>query len=114
LSDCDGNYNTACYLALLRQVSERIEDHVAQVMQESTDADEEELVRRLLSAFTHTLVDDPRVAMVTFGAAAGISPRVEAQRRENRRWAAPFIESLWRSPIFCTRLIRHGPGRSTI
>ena len=49
-----------------------------------------------LAAFAHTLVDDPRVAMVTFGAAAGISPRVEAQRRENRRWAASFIESLWR------------------
>lgn len=85
-----------CYVALLRQVSERIEDQVAQAMRESADVDEDELVRRLLSAFAHTLVDDPRVAMVTFGAAAGISPRVEAQRRENRRWAASFIESLWR------------------
>jgi AcrR family transcriptional regulator len=85
-----------CYVALLRQVSERIEDQVAQVMQDSDGVDEEELVRRLLCAFAHTLVDDPRVAMVTFGAAAGISPRVEAQRRENRRWAASFIESLWR------------------
>jgi len=53
-------------------------------------------VRRLLSAFAHTLVDDPRVAMVTFGVAAGISPAVEAQRRENRRWAAAFIEAFWR------------------
>ena len=85
-----------CYLALLRQVSERIEERVAQAMQESADADEEETVRRLLSAFAHTLVDDPRVAIVTFGEAAGISPRVEAQRRENRRWAASFIETFWR------------------
>jgi len=85
-----------CYVALLRQVSERIEEQVAQAMRESADADEEETVRRVLAAFAHTLVDDPRVAMVTFGAAAGISPRVEAQRRENRRWAASFIESLWR------------------
>jgi AcrR family transcriptional regulator len=85
-----------CYLALLRQVSERIESQVAQAMQESADADEDELVRRLLSPFAHPLVDDPRVAMVTIGEAAGISPRVEAQRRENRRWAASFIESLWR------------------
>jgi AcrR family transcriptional regulator len=84
-----------CYVALLRQVSERIEDQIAQVMQQSADLGEHELVRRLLSAFAHTLVDDPRVAMVTFGVAAGISPRVEAQRRENRRWAASFIESLW-------------------
>jgi AcrR family transcriptional regulator len=85
-----------CYLALLRQVSERIEEQVAQAMRESADADEEETVRRVLSAFAHTLVDDPRVAMVTFGVAAGISPRVEAQRRENRRWAASFIEAFWR------------------
>ena len=85
-----------CYIALLRQVSERIEEQVAQAMRESEDADEEETVRRLLSAFAHTLVDDPRVAMVTFGVAAGISPRVEAQRRENRRWAASFIEAFWR------------------
>ncbi len=85
-----------CYLALLRQISERIEEQVAQAMQESVDVDEDETVRRLLSAFAHTLVDDPRVAIVTFGEAAGISPRVESQRRENRRWAASFIESLWR------------------
>ena len=85
-----------CYVALLRQVSERIEEQVAQAMRESTDADEEETVRRLLAAFAHTLVDDPRVAMVTFGVAAGISPAVEAQRRENRRWAASFIEAFWR------------------
>jgi AcrR family transcriptional regulator len=85
-----------CYVALLRQVSERIEEQVAQAFRESADVGEDELVRRLLSAFAHTLVDDPRVALVTFGAAAGISPRVEDQRRENRRWAASFIETLWR------------------
>jgi AcrR family transcriptional regulator len=90
------NSKEDCYVALLRQVSERIEQQVAQAMRESADADEEELVRRLLSAFAHTLVDDARVAMVTFGVAAGISPRVEDQRRENRRWAASFIEGLCR------------------
>jgi hypothetical protein len=65
-------------------------------MRESSDADEKETVRRPLSAFAHTLVDDPRVAMVTFAVAAGISPAVEGQRRENRRWAAAFIEAFWR------------------
>jgi AcrR family transcriptional regulator len=85
-----------CYIALLRQVSERIEEHVAQAMREAGSADDDEVVRLLLSAFAHSLVDDPRVAMVTFGVAAGISPRVEAQRRENRRWAAAFIETFWR------------------
>jgi prevent-host-death family protein len=59
-------------LALLRQISERIEEQVAQAMRESADADEEETVRRLLSAFAHTLLDDPRVAIVTFGEAADI------------------------------------------
>jgi AcrR family transcriptional regulator len=86
-----------CYLALLRQTSEQIEQQVAQAMQQMAgDEGEEETVRRLLSAFAHTLIDDPRVAAVTFGMAAGISPRIEAQRRDNRRWAASFIEAFWR------------------
>lgn len=85
-----------CYLALLRQVSERIEEQVSQALQESAGAGEEETLTRLLSAFAHALLDDPRVAVVTFGTAAGISSRVEAQRRENRRWAASFIEAFWR------------------
>ena len=38
----------------------------------------------------------PRVAVASFGEGPGISPRVEAQRRENRRWAASFIEAFWR------------------
>jgi AcrR family transcriptional regulator len=92
-----------CYVALLRQTSERIEGQVSQAMQQTADGEEEEeTVRRLLSAFAHALVDDPRVAVVTFGTAAGISPRVEAQRRENRRWAASFIEAFWH---------RNQPGR---
>jgi AcrR family transcriptional regulator len=86
-----------CYIALLRQTSERIEQQVAQAMQQTADDEgEEETVRRLLAVFAHALVDDPRVAVVTFGTAAGISPRVELQRRENRRWGASFIETFWR------------------
>jgi hypothetical protein len=34
--------------------------------------------------------------VASFGEGPGISPRVEAQRRENRRWAASFIEAFWR------------------
>jgi AcrR family transcriptional regulator len=85
-----------CYVALLRQVSERIEAQVAHALQQSAGHNEEEAVRALLCAFAHALIDDPRVAAVTFGMAAGISSRVEAQRRENRRWAASFIEKFWR------------------
>lgn len=86
-----------CYLALLRQLAEGVAQQVSQALQESADdEDEEETVRRLVSAFAHALVDDPRIAVVSFGQAAGISPRVEAQRRENRRWGASFVEAFWR------------------
>jgi AcrR family transcriptional regulator len=86
-----------CYLALLRQTSERIEAHIVHALQDTPgDEDDAATTRRLLAAFAHALVDDPRVATVTFGTAAGISPRIEAQRRENRRWAAQFIEAFWR------------------
>jgi len=86
-----------CYLALLRQTSERIEAQITDAMQDTPDGeDAHDTMRRLLSAFAHSLVDDPRVAAVTFGTAAGISPRIEAQRRENRHWAAEFIEAFWR------------------
>lgn len=85
-----------CYVALLRQLAERVEQQVLQALQQSADEEDEETVRRVLSAFAHALVDDPRVAVASFGEGSGISPRVEAQRRENRRWAASFIEAFWR------------------
>jgi AcrR family transcriptional regulator len=86
-----------CYLALLQQVSEQIFGRVADVVEQSTD-DLPELERRALAAFAHALVDDPRVAVVTFGEAAGISPNVERQRRKNRRQAAALLETVWRRP----------------
>lgn len=86
-----------CYLGLLRQTSERIEQQMGQALQQAANDEEDgETMRRLLAVFAHALVDDPRVAAVTFGTAAGISPRIEAQRRENRRWAAAFLEAFWR------------------
>jgi predicted ArsR family transcriptional regulator len=54
-------------LALLRQISERIEEQVAQAMRESADADEEETVRRLLSAFAHTLISVAEAGIHTRG-----------------------------------------------
>jgi hypothetical protein len=35
------------------------------------------------------------LAKVTFGAGSAITPQAERQRRENRRWAAGFVESVW-------------------
>ncbi|MFV8170952.1 TetR/AcrR family transcriptional regulator [Mycolicibacterium peregrinum] len=88
-----------CYLALLTQIAERIEEQAVAALADAPD-DPDETVHRLLSAFAHALVDDPRVAVVAFGECAGISPRVERARRENRRWTAAFLEGLWRQREF--------------
>jgi AcrR family transcriptional regulator len=83
-----------CYLALLRRTSERLQEQVAgQAVQ--AIGNERETAPKLIHIFAHALLDDPRVAKVTFGMAAGISPLVERQRRANRRWAAGFLEQLW-------------------
>lgn len=84
----------ACYIALLRQVSATIEARMVAALRNAPD-DEAEASGVLLGAFAHALVDDPRYARVTFGQAGGISPAVERQRRENRRWAAGFLTSVW-------------------
>lgn len=84
-----------CYLALLQEVSERIEARMVAILRDAP-ADEEGTTRTILSAFAHALVDDPRLARITFGEASGISPAVERQRRVNRRWAADFMQAVWR------------------
>jgi len=84
----------ACYIALLRQVSATIEARMVDTLR-TLPADETAATDVLLSTFAHALVDDPRFAKVTFGQAGGISPAVERQRRENRRWAADFLTSVW-------------------
>lgn len=85
-----------CYLVLLRQVAERTETLAAAALAQADDITDEELERLLVSVFVHALVDDPRVAVIAFGECAGISPRVERVRRENRNWTASFMEELWR------------------
>ncbi|MGB3522123.1 MAG: TetR/AcrR family transcriptional regulator [Mycobacterium sp.] len=87
-----------CYLALMNEIGERIEARVSdELLHGAPDETEEATVRRVLTVFAHELVVDPRVAVVAFRESTGISPRVEAQRRANRKWAANFIESFWRS-----------------
>jgi hypothetical protein len=68
---------------------------MAQAMEEAP-AQGEAAIPRLVAVFAHALVDDPRVALVTFGASSGTSPAIERQKRANRRWAAEFVESIWR------------------
>lgn len=84
-----------CFLALLRDINDQIQNNVADVLRQTAD-DVQQAERRALGVFAHALVDDPRIAMVTFGQASGISPNVERQRRTNRRQAAALIESFWR------------------
>lgn len=84
----------ACYLALLRQVSTTIEARMVETLRTLPEV-EPAATEALLSTFAHALVDDPRFAKVTFGQAGGISAAVERQRRENRRWAADFLTSVW-------------------
>lgn len=87
-----------CYLALMNGIGEGIERQVEEQLQRAAPGEPEEAtVRRVLAAFAHALVDDPRVAVVAFRECTGISPRVEAQRRANRKWAADFLEAFWRS-----------------
>ncbi len=87
-----------CFLALMHEMAERIEAQVeGELRRTAPDETEDATVRRVVAAFTHALVDDPRVAVVAFRECTGISPRIEAQRRENRGWAANFLESFWRS-----------------
>lgn len=84
----------ACYVALLRRSTERIMATMVDVLAEAPE-DEPTGIRTLIGAFAHTLIDDPRIAKVTFGGARAISAEVERQRRVNRRQAASFIESVW-------------------
>lgn len=85
----------ACYIALLQRVSEQIEADMVSTLQRAP-ADQREATGMLIATLVHAVVDDPRRARVTFGEAGAISPAVERQRRTNRRWAAAFIESIWR------------------
>ena len=83
-----------CYVALLQRTSERLEAHMVAVA-ERAEGNERQAVPGILSAFAHALLDDPKIAKVTFGQAGGISATVERQRRTNRRWAAGFLVKIW-------------------
>jgi AcrR family transcriptional regulator len=85
----------ACYLELLRRVSEQIMNAMVAALDQSPD-DERSASLRLLAAFAHAAVSDPRCAKVVYGSHRAMSHDVERVRRENRRWAASFLEAIWR------------------
>ena len=83
------------YAALLQRVVDRAMARVTADLDLSRP--EDELAPALLGDYVHALVDDLRVAKVTFGEGMAMTPIAERQRRANRRFIATFIEGLWRS-----------------
>ncbi|WP_020390296.1 TetR/AcrR family transcriptional regulator [Kribbella catacumbae] len=103
-----------CYVALLQRTSERLMAAMMAVAARA-EGNERQAVPGIIAAFAHALLDDPRVAKVTFGQAGGISKTVERQRRTNRRWAAGFLEQIWdrydAAPDSAEELERDEPDR---
>lgn len=58
--------------------------------------DDDDPIHPLVSAFVHRAVDDPRVAQVAFIEAAGVSPIVEAHRRQTRNEFVAGLEAIGR------------------
>lgn len=85
----------ACYLALLREITQDAFRQVEEVAAAEPPGDEHEAARRLVVTFAHAMTDDPRKVKVSFGEGAGISPEINRQRRDNRRRAAKLVESIW-------------------
>ncbi|WP_026303200.1 TetR/AcrR family transcriptional regulator [Jongsikchunia kroppenstedtii] len=84
----------ACYLELLQRNTHTIVQRVTAMLDEIAD-DEATATHQLLSAFAGAILDDPRIAVVTFGQSGGISPTIERQRRANRREAAGIVRAAW-------------------
>lgn len=84
----------ACYGELLTALTGRIKEATAQAWGSVPD-DERGATEHLVRALAHAIIDDSRVALVTFGYARGISQEIETIRRANRRYAAQDIVALW-------------------
>lgn len=85
-----------CYRELLVTLTATIKEAMHAAW-ELAPADEPAATEHLVSTLAHAIVDDGRVAMVTFSYARGISPELEAVSRANRRWAAEYVVAFWRS-----------------
>lgn len=83
------------YKTLFIELSEQLRDELAAELGHLSD-DEWETSARLFDTFVRALVRDPRRCQVLYGAWRVSTPEIELLRRENRRWAAEFIEAVWR------------------
>ncbi len=89
-----------CYLALLAQIAARIEKQAMEALADAPD-DPDETVHRLHCRRSPTPSSTiPGWPWWPSSECAGISPRVERLRRENRRRTAAFLEDLWRQREF--------------
>jgi AcrR family transcriptional regulator len=80
----------ALYDDLLHKVSTAVVDAVDELRRSGSTT-----LRPLLDAFVHQVLDDRRVAQILFVEAAGLSPAVEAHRRQAFRRFAAFLEGTY-------------------
>lgn len=87
----------AVYLALLDRIVANVTGRLTSALDGlDGSGDETTAARELLRHFADAFVDDVRVARVTFGEGRAVTPQAEVHRRDNRRWAASFVETVWR------------------
>ena len=79
-------------VALYDELTNGLRDAVAEAYVEHRE--DEDPIRPPVSAFVHGAVDDPRVARVAFIESAGVSPTVEAHRRETRDRFVAGLEAI--------------------
>lgn len=84
-----------CFVALYERTTQNYRDHMAAALAQSPEG-EQTAMRHLLRTYVDMLADDPRKAQITFGEARLASSTIERARRYNRRWAAEFLELIWR------------------
>ncbi len=86
----------SCYLALMMRTTEDMQHRLGTGVAAIPLADEVAATEALLDVLAHLFGDDPRPAIVLFGRGAATTPRVEQQRRTNRRWSAEFLAAIWK------------------
>jgi AcrR family transcriptional regulator len=83
-----------CYKVLFAQLTQELETDMAARLETIPD-DEDAATALLLDGFVHGLVSNEPRARVLLGPTRAITPDIEVLRRENREWAAAFVDGLW-------------------
>lgn len=83
-----------CYLALYERTAAEYRNAMAEALAGAPD-DEMALAHTLIDRYVRVLLNDRRKAQITFGSSRAISVQAERIRRENRLWAADFVNEVW-------------------